>query len=112
MAATLELRAEAIRTVAFGAVGVGYTAIGTSMQRPMRLLNVQNVTNAVLMFSFDGVIDHFSLPANSFLLLDICTNDVGESGFFISKGTLMHVKQIGVPTSGSVYVSTFYARGS
>lgn len=112
MAATLELRADPIRSIAFGSILVGYSPIGTALDRPMRIINVQNTTNAILMFSFDGVNDHFVLPANSFILLDITTNDVDTSGFFISKGTLVQVKQIGVPTSGTVYLTTFFARGS
>lgn len=113
MAASLELRSEAVRSVAFGSVGASYTPIGDQLDKPIRIMMIQNLTDALLMFSFDGVNDHFPLPANGFMLLDVTTNRLNDAtGFYISKGTQMQVKQVGVPTTGSVYLTTLYARGS
>jgi hypothetical protein len=99
---------EPVRTLAYTGVGAGYEAIGTPFDNPARLLFVQNLTNATLMFSLDGVTDHFALPANGFLLLDITSNKAAASGFFIASDTIMWVKEIGTPSSGSVYVTVMY----
>jgi hypothetical protein len=114
MAATLDLRAEAIRSLAFGSISGSYADVGTQLGRPIRIMYIQNNTDASMMFSFDGVNDHIFLPANSFFLVDVTANQISNvNGFYISKGTQMQVKQIsGAPTSGSVYISAFYARGS
>jgi len=64
------------------------------------------------MFSFDnGVVDHFPLLAQSYLLLDVSSNKIDSSGWFFAKNTVLSVKRIGTPTTGSVYVSMFYGQG-
>jgi hypothetical protein len=109
----IRLESDAVRTLGFAAVGVGYTNIGTSFAHPTRILIVQNLTNATLMFSMDGgTTDHFPLASNGFLVLDCTANKVVDvGGFFIGIGTQMAVKQVGAPTSGSVYVTAMHARG-
>ncbi len=113
MAAGIEIRAEEVDTLAFGSISASYTAIGDPFEHPIRILTIQNLTDATLMFSFDGVVDHIALPASGQVIFDATTNRVDNAqGFFFSVGSLMSVKRIGTPTSGSVYVSAFYARGS
>jgi len=112
MASAIKLRAEAQRSLAAASVGASYTAIGTEVANIVRLMIVQNYTDALLQFSFDGVVDHFVLPSGGQLIIDVTTNDFNGQGFFISIGTLMSVKRIGTPTTGSVYVSAFYAGGA
>ncbi len=112
MAYGIELRAESQDSIAAASIGASYSAIGnTPFQHPMRLLIFQNLTDALLQFSFDGVNDHFPLAANSTLIIDLMTNSSQPSGFFASVGTQLMVKRIGTPTTGSVYVSAFYAKG-
>jgi hypothetical protein len=95
-------------SLAFGSIVAGYTAINTGFTRPIRQLFVQNLTDGLLQFSFDGTNDHFPLPANGFMLVDVTANEVNNEGFFIGQGTIISVKRIDTPTSGSVYVSAFY----
>jgi hypothetical protein len=102
---------EPVRSLAFGAIGAGYAAVGTALSNPVRMVFIQNLTNASLMFSIDGINDHFPLAANGFLLLDISSDKTFEGSFFMSKGTVLSVKQIGVPATGSVYFSVFYGLG-
>jgi len=99
---------EPVRSLGFASIGAGYTGIGTEIVNPVRILRVQNITDALLMFSFDGVNDHEALASNSFLLLDITTNKTREQGYFLAEGTRMYVKEIGTPTEGSVYVTVYY----
>ena len=111
MAQSLYLRCDPVRSLAYSSIGATYTAIGTMITViGPRIYFIQNLTNATLMFSYDGVNDHFPLPANGFRLLDICTNQIDTQGFFLSAGTQFYVKEIGTPTSGSVYLTVEYAK--
>lgn len=96
-----------VRTLAFGGIGVGYAAVGTASTDSSRMILVQNLTDQTLMFSIDGATDHFPLAAQSFLLVDMCTNrTMSASGFYLPQGTLFSVKHTGVaPTLGSVFIT-------
>lgn len=99
----LRFQPEPIRSVLWSGTGAGYVQIGGSLVKPVRIIDMQNLTDAAMMFSFDGVEDHFALPANGYKILDIKSNDL-----YIAEYTKIYVKRIGVPTSGSVYVSVIY----
>ena len=99
---------ETVRTLAAAAVVAGYTAIGTALANPSRILILQNLTDQSVMFSWDGTNDHIALPAGGQLVLDITTNSSTSGAFNASAGTTFYAKRIGTPTTGSVYVSTFY----
>ena len=104
-----KLSVEPQKTAAFGAIGVGYSAIGTPFSNACSILTVQNLTNAVLQFSFNGVDDHFPLAIDAKQTWDACANRTNaQEGAFFSKGTQMYVKRIGTPTSGAVYVTVIY----
>jgi hypothetical protein len=103
---------EPCRTLGFAAIGAGYVGVGTSIDHPARQIFIQNLTDTTLMFSFDGVDDHFPLPANGFFLDDITTNRTNQSGeYCISVGDRLYVRElIGVlPTNGAVYFTVIYA---
>lgn len=105
----LRYTAEAVRTLAEASIGAGYTAVGTPVSNPERQFFIQNLTDALLMFSFDGVNDHFPLPANGFFLSDVSSNRVSKSeALYLAKEVQLYVKEIGTPTTGSVYFSVFY----
>ncbi len=107
------MRVEAARELAFGSIAAGYTAIGTEFEHPISILYLLNTTNESVWISFDGVIDHIPLASGSFLLLDVTTNKANSIGLFVEKGTTMYAKRLsGAPTSGSIYVSSFYAKTS
>ena len=99
---------EPVRTLGEADIGVDYAAVGTPLANAARQFFIQNLTDVTLMFSFDGINDHFPLPTNGFLLDDVCSNKTQQGGFFIAEGTRLYVKEIGVPTTGSVYFSTMY----
>lgn len=110
MAQSRRMLAQPLRSLAAGSIGAGYTAIGSPISFMVRMILIQNLTDASVMFSFTGNTDHFALPAGGFLLLDLTANQIADSGFFVSEGTQMFAKQIGVPSTGSVYISAFYAK--
>ncbi len=99
---------EPVRTLAFGSISGTYMGIGTPLTNACRILFLQNLTDATLMFSFNGVDDNFPLPSEGFLLLDLTANKAQNGGFFVSAEQRVYVKDLGVPTTGSVYLTAFY----
>ena len=108
MSLAIRLMPETLKELAFGSIGAGYAGVGTAFDKPIRILFIQNLTDVTLLFSLDGVNDHFPLPTSGFLLLDVTANKTLEQGFYIAEGQRIYVKNSGVPSSGSVYVSAFY----
>lgn len=104
----IRLIPEPVRYLAYTSIGSSYMGIGTQILNPIRILRIQNLTDAILIFSFDGVNDHEVLAANSFLLLDITANKAAGNGYFLAEGTRIYVKELGTPTEGSVYVTVYY----
>jgi hypothetical protein len=107
-ALAIKLLPEAVRSIASGSIGVGYMGVGTPLANPSRLIMFQNYTDAALMVSFDGITDHLPVAASGFALLDVTANKTVSQGFYIAEGTRFYVKEIGAPTTGSFYISTFY----
>ena len=109
MSLALKAQFEPVRSLGFAAIGAAYVGLGTSLNFPARIIFVQNYTDATLMFSFDGVNDHFPLAGSSFLLLDLSSNKTLDTGYFIGKGERLYVKDLGAgPASGSVYFTVLY----
>lgn len=100
---------EPLRSLAAGGIGAAYMGIGTAFENPVRVIFIQNLTDQTVMFSFDGVDDHLPLPSNGFFLLDVTANK-SINNFNIAEGDRVYVKQLGVPTTGSVYVTIVYAK--
>lgn len=107
-ALAIRLQFEPVRSLAYTSIGAGYMGVGTAMSNPARQFFIQNLTDVTLMFSFDGVNDHFPLPTNGFLLDDVTSNKTQQGGFWLPEGTRLYVKEIGTPSSGSVYFSVMY----
>lgn len=108
-----QLLFENVRTLAFGAIGAGYTMLGTALTHPARQFLLQNLTNGNLMFSTDGVNDKFPLAAGVSWINDNTSNSVANgNGFYLPEGTQLYVKYIGgAPTTGSVYFTIMYGGG-
>jgi hypothetical protein len=99
---------EAARSLSFGSIGAAYAGIGTAIDNPARMILLQNLTDATLWFSFDGINDHFPMATNVSLILDVTANKTFDQGFFIAEGQRFYVKRLGTPTSGAVYLTSFY----
>ena len=111
MSLAIRLVPDNVRSINFAAIGAAYMGIGTAMTKPIRVFMMQNMTDEAMMFSFDGVHDHFPLPATSYFVFDITSNKTVEQGFFLAQGQRLYVKQLDpakTPSSGAVYLSTFY----
>lgn len=106
----IRLAMEPVRTLAFGTISGTYMGIGLPLNHAIRMIFVQNLTDVTLMFSLDGINDHFPLPPNGFMLLDITSNKSLGEGYFIAEGTRVYVRDLGpAPTLGAVYVTVMYA---
>ena len=107
---SVRMKFEPIRALGFAAIGAGYMGVGTSIDHPARQIFIQNLTDVPLMFSFDGITDHFPLPANGFFLNDISSNRTGQSGeFCMAIGDRLYAKELGAaPAVGNVYFSVIY----
>jgi len=101
-----KFRCEAVKTLAFGSIVAGYTKIGASYAHPISKIFIVNSTDVALYFSLDAVLDQIVLPAGGFIMLDITIDPTTPD--YIPVGDSIYVKRLGVPTSGSVYVSAFY----
>lgn len=108
IALAIRLQFEPVRSLVYTSIGSGYMGIGTSISNPARQFFIQNLTDVTLMFSFDGINDHFPLPANGFFLDDVCSNKTQQGGFYLAEGTRLYVKEIGTPSTGSVYFTVAY----
>lgn len=116
MSLAIRLKADNLRYRAFGSITGSYTGLGTDgttgagsgMTKPIRQIFLQNLTDATLMFSLDGIRDAFPLPANGFFVSDITANKTIDTGFFLAEGQVIYVKTLGSPSSGAVYLAAFY----
>lgn len=99
---------EAQRSIAFGSISGTYAAIGTPLVNPAVFIMFINASNADLQISLDGINDTFVLLARSTFVFDISSDRVATNGLFLSVGTSIWVKTLGAPTTGAVYVSSWY----
>ncbi len=109
MAYPIRVRAEAIREVAFGAIGAALAALGAATTHIGRIVRLVNNTDADVYFSLDGVNNHYRLPPLSFLLIDVSTNQTTKDNFFIPEGQVFYIQHAGVaPTLGNAWVEYTY----
>ena len=107
---SVRLYPEVLKSLAFGGISGTYAGIGAALANPARVVYLVNGTDVLLTFSFDGINDHFVIPADSYLLLDVTSNMTLPGGALaVAQGTRIYTK--GAPTSGTVYLTTFYGAG-
>lgn len=99
-----------VHSLAAGSIGAAYMGIGPAFDHSGRMVFVNNLTDDVLTFSYDGVNDHFILPVYTSLLLTVDWNrDDVDDYLALPLGGRLYVKYNYVPTGGSVYVTYFRA---
>lgn len=103
---------EAQRSLAAASVVAGYAAIGGAFTHPILFCMFVNATDADVQISLDGTTDTFPLLARSSFVFDVSSDKVMERGLFIGQGTIIYAKRIGIPATGSVYVSAWYSKES
>lgn len=103
---------EAQRSLAAASVGATYTKVGSVFAHPAVFVMFVNATDQDVQISLDGTNDAFPLLTRSVFVFDVSSDKVVDRGLFIAQGTQIYAKQIGVPTTGSVYVSAWYSKES
>lgn len=106
----IRIEIENLRSLAAGGIGANYAAIGTALENPCRMIRIQNLTDATILVSDDGVNDKEIFVPGSFLILDIATNRTNvASEAAMAQGKTFYAKQSGAaPTTGSIYISSYY----
>lgn len=108
------VRADALRSVAFGSITGSFTALGTALTHTWRMFKITNTTDKDMIISFDGTTNNLIVPAGSFTLYDIATNapPVSENdNLLVGIGTQFYVKYVAAPSSGTIYLEGLYAKG-
>ncbi len=102
------------RSTAFGAITGSYVLMGALFTHPIRILILQNGTNAAIQFSLDGVNTLVTLQSGIHVILDITaarTNDPAGLSAPIGQGVYIR-QESGAPGSGSAYASAIYGAGA
>lgn len=105
----IRFRAEVLRSIAFGSISGTYAGVGLPLANPCRQFKIDNLTDANMIFSLDGVNDHFIVPANGFFLNDVSSNTSPFGGFYLSQGDRLYIRlESAAATLGTVYFSVFF----
>lgn len=103
---------DTLRSVAFGSITNSYTALGTPTSQPCRMFRIINPTDGDMFLSLDGTNNQFYVPANSFVLYDLCTNREKNGELFVlPNNTQFYIKYSSAPSKNGVYIEVIYARG-
>lgn len=103
----VHLIVEPIQSLAAGSIGAAYMGVGAAFDESARMVFINNLTDGLMMLSYDGVNDHVPLPGYCSLLLTITQNDEISDYYALPAKSRLYVKQINAPTTGSVYVTHF-----
>lgn len=111
LVSSVRVRFEPLRSIAFGSITGTYAGVGLPFANPVRLIDIDNNTNANIFVSINGIDDHTFVAANGFKLFDYATNKSDAAGLFEQpQGDRIYVKsETSNPTSGNVYVTVIYA---
>lgn len=102
------MKFEAMRSLAHGSISGSFAIVGAATSPAIHQFIVSNDTDQTLIFSFDGINDHFVLLAGSQFVSDVNANK-SSNHLFMGAGDALYVRYGGsAPASGSVYFSTMY----
>ena len=88
------------RTIAAASISSSYAVVGSIFSKPVLCLIVVSTLDQAVQVSLDGTNDFIPVPAGATLIIDSRMNNVVLAGW---RG--VYVKEIGNPTTGSLYVS-------
>lgn len=89
-------------SAAAAAITASYTQVGSNFGRGVSFLILVSTLDAAVQLSFDGVTDHIALNAGATIYINLLAGEMLLPGHFG-----IYVKEIGNPTSGSLYVNAF-----
>lgn len=96
-----------LRRIAYGSIGSSYSAFGTKIDKPTRIVHIFNDTDVNVLLSTDGTKDKLILPPAGFILFDFSTNRASVDSTFVLHGSFQWwIKHDGAaPTARSVYLT-------
>lgn len=89
-----------------------FYTIGAPLERPVRIIKFDNLTDQNVFISMNGVQAWTVVPAGAFLLLDCSTNKTAVEDFFVSENSQFWANAAVAPTMGSVYLTAIGSRDS
>ena len=90
------------RSVAAASISSSYAVVGSVFASAPVLLIIVSTLNQTVQFSWDGIVDAFPIPAGGTMVLDFKSD-----GITLSANYGPYVKEIGDPTTGSLYIGGF-----
>ena len=105
-----KVQAEAVKTIAFGAISAVYASVGAVTSNEVRLICITNGTEGDMYFTTNTAQDEYFVAAGSNKIFDCQANNTPKTDakWVYEIGTQFSVKQIEVPISGSVYIECLY----
>jgi len=106
---------EPLRSVSAATITAGagdYVPVGTVTDNIANQFYLLNLTDALLIVSFDGANDHLVMPAGTNFFDDVGSDKSNQAGALVlPANTRIWVAFQGIdnPTTGDFYVSIFYA---
>lgn len=109
MASPYRVSIENLRSVANASITNSYLALGTPLSFPSRIVAFTNTTDADMLISNDGTNDKLIVPKGTAKLYDLTTNKrASDEDFSFAAKTQFYVKYVTAPSSGSIYLETFF----
>lgn len=105
----VQLKAESVRTLAFGSITGTYADVGAVTANPIRIIMVKNTTDtSVTVSADDGTTDWFDIPAGGADTLDVYANG-GDDGAGLPVAAQFQAKHQGAAaTEGKVIIQCYY----
>jgi hypothetical protein len=98
-----------MQRIGYAGIADTFTQVGTPFVEPTVLFRVTNTTDQPLIFSIDGVNEHFAVVAGASATYDIATLHSSPGQSFLSANLTVFVEYSGTaPMSGNVYVESWY----
>ena len=113
MSRNLSLKAKfsPLHQIDSGDIDATYMGIGYALERPARIVWMQNYTDGFLYFSQDGIEDHLALPSLAHTVIDLTANRSNmDAAWSFEQGSRFYVRHDGsAPTDGAAFISYLYA---
>ena len=90
------------KTIAAAAISTSYAIVGSAFSSPPVMVIIVSTLDEPVQFSWDGVTDAFPVAARATIIIDFKSD-----GIALPAVLGPYVKEIGNPTSGSLYVGGF-----
>lgn len=87
---------------------VAYSRVGPVLDKSLRIIKFTNNSTTTCILSWDGILPHEVFPPNSFMLIDVSTNQETSRVFEIQEGTQFFLTLLSTPGTGSFYISCYY----